>query len=58
MLNCVHGALLASDLDTLTEYLVANMPKLVDTEIGGYNEADTGRGRFRCLLLAIPGLLA
>jgi DNA-binding CsgD family transcriptional regulator len=46
VLECVHDALSVSDLDSLTESLANAMPKLLDTEIGGYNEADPGRGRF------------
>ena len=42
----MHDALQTRDLDSLTELLVRAMPKLVDTEIGGYNEADPGRARF------------
>ena len=46
MLKCVHDALTVPDLDSLTESLANAMPKLLDTEIGGYNEADPGRRRF------------
>jgi DNA-binding CsgD family transcriptional regulator len=42
----VHDALAATDLDSLTAMLAKRMPKLIDTEVGAYNEADPRRGRF------------
>lgn len=42
----MHDALAAPDLDALTELLSQTMPRLLDTEIGGYNEADPRRGRY------------
>jgi DNA-binding CsgD family transcriptional regulator len=46
VLDCIHHAISVPDLDTLTEALANAMPRLLDTEIGGYNEADPGRSRF------------